>query len=127
MKEVEIYYNLHKKCLSVKEKGGKVIEHKNGVTIFQPKFVVQPGGRRRVISEKRKNVHAFIRGQLAPVDTWNVDTAGKFKLIPKLVIYNPYKHRYFMARGVEDDNLEPIFRAYYVTISDKQIIAWIKK
>ena len=62
----DVYYNLHKHKLSVRHKG-KVIGHHYAALIKNPKFVVQPAGRDKVRREKRKNVHAFVRGEL--VDT----------------------------------------------------------
>ena len=69
--KVEIYRNLHKGCLSVRH-NGRVIRHLlhgehlqlEGVTL-----VVGKAGRERVLREKRKNVHAFIRGTVAAEKT----------------------------------------------------------
>ena len=72
--KVEVYRNLHKKCFSIRRKG-RVVEylydgglHHRGVELYiiNAKFVVQPGGKERVRREKRKNVHAFIRGTVMP-------------------------------------------------------------
>jgi hypothetical protein len=63
---VEVYRNLHKNCFSVRalngDKKGKVIDHVKSITLKEATFAVQPAGRKRVLKEKRKNVHAFIRG-----------------------------------------------------------------
>lgn len=63
MKKVECYFNSHKKLVSVRKRG-KVIAHAAGVVLKNPDFVVQEGGRQRVIREERKNVHAYVRGKL---------------------------------------------------------------
>ena len=60
---VQVYYNLHKKCLSIRYKG-KVIEHAREVTLTDARFHVQPAGRARVLREKKKNVHAYVSGKL---------------------------------------------------------------
>ena len=52
--KVDVYFNLHKKLLSVRHKG-RVIHHSNYVKIINPTFVVSEAGRQRVIREKRKN------------------------------------------------------------------------
>jgi hypothetical protein len=63
---VEVYRNLHKDCYSVRalsgENKGLVIGHVQSITLQDVSFAVQPAGRNRVLEEKRKNVHAFIRG-----------------------------------------------------------------
>ena len=63
---VEVYRNLHKNCYSVRaltgENKGRVIDHVRSITLKDATFVVQPAGRDRVLREKRKNVHAFVRG-----------------------------------------------------------------
>ena len=59
MSRIEVYFNLHKKVFSVRQ-GGRVLHHSPCVVIHNPRFVVQDGGRRRVLREGRKNVHAFV-------------------------------------------------------------------
>lgn len=90
---VEVYRNLHKNCYSVRAlegpDKGRVIQHKRRVPLFNPRFVVQPAGRAKVLRDKRKNVHAFVRGDLGTnVDLWDLVTVK-----PELerVSYNPYK------------------------------------
>jgi hypothetical protein len=53
---VQVYYNLHKRCLSVRHRG-KVIKHAKSVILRDASFRVQPAGRERVLKQKRKNVH----------------------------------------------------------------------
>ena len=103
-KKVEVYFNLHKKCWSIKQAGRPVV-HADFIEIKDPQFVVQQGGNARVRREKRKNVHAFVRGYI---------TKG-LKIMPtkqKLVTYNPYKHTSFVERGSE----EPICNAEYAVL-----------
>ena len=86
-KKVEVYFNLHKKCWSVRQAGVPVV-HTDFVEIKDPQFVVQQGGNARVRREKKKNVHAFVRGYLT-------ERVGIFPKNQKLVTYNPYKHTSF--------------------------------
>jgi len=51
---VQVYYNLHKKCLSVRYKG-IVIAHTRQIVLTDAKFHVQPAGREKVLREKKKN------------------------------------------------------------------------
>lgn len=111
---VEVYYNLHKKCLSVRPIGGKV-SHTNSILMENVKFSVQPAGRRKVLAEKRKNVHAFVRGN-------HVDDMDKLRAASEsqdwnAVYYNPYKHDTFICLETE----EPIYAANECLIIDKYI------
>lgn len=95
MGNVEVYYNLHKKCFSIRAQG-KVVGHADTVKIRWAKFVVQPAGRDRVVKEGRKNVHAFVRGQLDR--TRREPDLSDYRLAS----YNPYKHGYFVDAETED-------------------------
>ena len=97
---VDIYFNLHKKVFSVRHKG-KVIGHATALTVMNPKFVVQPAGRAKVLRDKVKNVHAFVRTWW-----WTVETDLNYKfceqfLFSERVKYNPYMADTFVscARG----------------------------
>ena len=103
-KKVEVYFNLHKKCWSIRQSGASVI-HADFVEIKEPQFVVQQGGNARVRLEKRKNVHAFVRGYLT-------ERVGIFPKNQKLVTYNPYKHTSFVERGTD----KPICNAEYAVL-----------
>ena len=103
-KKVEVYFNLHKKCLSIRQSGASVI-HADFVEIKEPQFVVQQGGNARVRREKCKNVHAFVRGYLT-------ERVGIFPKNQKLVTYNPYKHTSFVERGTD----KPICNAEYAVL-----------
>jgi hypothetical protein len=114
---VQVYYNLHKKCLSVRHKG-KVIEHAQEVTLTDARFHVQQAGRERVLKEKRKNVHAYISGKLK--ETFWFTQAPKYIWTAKQrVTYNPYKYKNF----VNKKTLEPVTSAEVVHISGKRITA----
>lgn len=126
---VDVYYNLNKKCLSIRHKG-KVIEHKNSVVLHKPQFVVQQSGRKRVLKNKRKNVHAFVRGLYFPSAdniSGTLGFLGLYKFAPLLITYNPYKYRSFMGKGLHDKNLRPINKAEYAIITGKHITAWAIK
>ena len=91
---VEVYFNLHKKLFSVRDcKTGRVIKHTNDITILDPKFVVRKAGRERVLRERKKNVHAFVRGELMGYE----DMAHAPELYSS-VTYNPYKYSSFVNK-----------------------------
>lgn len=89
---VEVYFNLHKYIWSVRQcSTGRVILHTNKVHIRDPKFVVRKAGRERVLREGKKNVHAFVRGEITHFDDFDPDY-----LDYTLVSYNPYKFDTFV-------------------------------
>lgn len=104
-KRVMVYYNLHKHTFSVSYLG-KIILYADMVKLNDVEFRVREGGRERVRGEKRKNVHAFVIGDLVdycehPCSNFNEPDFGE------VITYNPYKHESFVVRSSE----EPIFNA----------------
>jgi hypothetical protein len=95
--KVFVYYNLRKKCWSVRHKN-KVIAHANSVALDDVEFKVSEKGRQRVLKTKHKNVHAGVVGILRALD---FHVPGPFPMAKprpikvKEVSYNPYKHRFF--------------------------------
>ena len=122
---VEAYYNLHKKCLSYRPSGGKV-RHANTLLLDDVKFAVQPAGREKVIREKKKNVHAFVRGEVAFVlrhditeDDGDLSPENMDRHSYRRVTYNPYKYESFVFA----DNGEPVYEARQVAIIGREI--WV--
>ena len=108
---VEVYFNLHKKTFSVRSAGsGRVILHTDKVHIANPEFVVRQSGRNRVLSEGRKNVHAFVRGYVTLFTDTNRPTLDT-------LTYNPYKYASFVDKQTE----EPVYKASraWLTVTDK--------
>ena len=61
--KVFIYFNLHKKVFSVRSmKSGIVIAYVTEIELDNAIFKVSEKGRQKVLSERRKNVHAGIVG-----------------------------------------------------------------
>jgi hypothetical protein len=146
-KWVEVYYNLHKNVLSVR-RGGRVQLHTEALELDNVKFVVQPAGREKVLKEKRKNVHAFVRGNYkcsgknARPSPWRSPSGSHLDFAYpkghgwKRVRYNPYKFKTFMVvltvtrspstltKGSSTKSLlVPIHEAERVIIKDKEIWA----
>jgi hypothetical protein len=115
-RKIEVYRNLHKKCWSVRQ-NGLVKFHCNQVFLRDCKFVVQPAGRAKVLREKRKNVHAFVRGYLwdekLPTDLPNIEN----RYVWDNVNYNPYKAATFV-----DDSNNPVHKAEFVDLA-KEVVA----
>jgi hypothetical protein len=96
---VFVYFNLHRKCLSVKalegERKGRVIAHAKAVELVGVTFKVSEAGRQRVIREQRKNVHAGVVGMLTSLDV-HPSTMQIAEAMLTPVKYNPYKFRTFV-------------------------------
>lgn len=94
--KVQVYYNLHKKRLSVRStRSGLVIKHTDLVKLNNAKFHVQPSGQYKVRRDKRKNVHAYVAGELASKGVKKPETLDQ-------AFYNPYKNDFFVnSKGEE--------------------------
>lgn len=104
---VDVYFNLHKRVFSIRHRG-KVIEHADCVVIRDPAFVVSEKGRQRVLKEKRKNVHACVRGKL-------VYSGKPYKWLPQLpnkAHYNPYRTPTFR----DCDTHDPVHQAEWARL-----------
>ena len=99
--KVRVYRNLNKKCLSVQSwvegKGWRVTDHVQKIFLDNASFKVSQAGRRRVLAEQKKNVHAFIVGER--VDTPKANAV-------ELVKYNPYHSGSFYY--VANPNRRPV-------------------
>jgi hypothetical protein len=98
---VFVYFNLHRKCWSIKAlssegsiKRGRVFAHAKTVHLIDCTLKVSEAGRQRVLREKRKNVHAGIVGELIAYDF-----AYDFAPVNGVAVtYNPYKYETFVRR-----------------------------
>lgn len=63
--KVRVYWNLHQGCWSVQDaRTRRVIGHATQLLVRDAKFNVSEAGRQRVLRERKKNVHAFVVGDL---------------------------------------------------------------
>lgn len=114
MAKFDVYYNLHKKLFSLKSRDtGRVVDHFKEVRMENVDFKVSQAGRERVLKEKRKNVHAFVRGEVVGVFPGS-DNHNWTELT-----YNPYKYNSFVIKATE----APVFTAKKVVLKDKKIFA----
>jgi len=98
----QVYFNLHKRCFSVQQKG-KVIGHADGIMLENVRFNIAKAGQRKVRETGRKNVHARVTGFMVPNKTGvGVHYTMKFNVLDLLVDgfrrakYNPYKNDTFV-------------------------------
>jgi hypothetical protein len=119
VERVMVYWNLNKKCFSLKStKTGKVVAHRQQVTVFNATTKVSEAGRQRVLREKRKNVHAGIVGDVH-LDCHQV-ILWPYLVWSRRITYNPYKGPNFVY-----DDLAPVtgdFTAMLTTNGEKPSI-----
>jgi hypothetical protein len=101
---VFVYFNLHRKCFSIKalegDRKGRVVAHSTTVLLEGCKFKVSEAGRQRVLREKRKNVHAGVTGTWINAD--RVESCYEFlSMVGRQVSYNPYKYSSFVIKATE--------------------------
>ena len=84
---VEVYRNLHNGKLSVRQ-NNLVVGHCDSITLDLATFKVSKAGQERVRRERKKYVHATVRGMLVDFETRRKTS--------KQVAYNPYKHDEFV-------------------------------
>jgi hypothetical protein len=102
---VMVYYNLHKKTFSVQYKG-RIILYADYVKLGNVEFRVREGGKEKVRKEMRKNVHAFVIGDLLDYCQYPCENMPP-ETNDKVITYNPYKYDSFVKKDTE----EPIFNA----------------
>lgn len=86
-----VYFNSRLKCYSIKFPGLSVV-HSDRFVCLGARFTVGVSGRNRVLRERRKNVHALIRG--------DVSTSLPDRYVRRVrVRYNPYECGYFKTEA----------------------------
>jgi hypothetical protein len=120
--KVDVYYNLHKKVWSVREKATGLVD----VT-----FKVSAAGNAKVRAEGRKNVHAWITGTLVSWYSGTITDTDSSEWIENLydgrvltrpsknkAVYNPYKYTSFVVDG---DSRLRLKKAAAVHMLNKQV------
>jgi len=121
--QVEVYRNLNNGRLSIRDAKTKlVIGHADRVKLMDVTFHVSQAGRERVLREKRKNVHAVVRGYMVSAlfgedykgrglstyarygDPASVRAYGGNSQIK----YNPYKAGAFLFRDKPIENTDAV-------------------
>ena len=121
---VEVYKNNHKGCWSVRDSNsGLVVCYADSVCLRDTKLIVRESSRQKVLANKRKNVHAFIKGY---IDIFSC-TATKesymfshdFGRCTKRteVKYNPYKYDSFVTVCKDCNSFSPIHEAKNIYLS----------
>jgi hypothetical protein len=110
---VDVYRNLHtNNGYSIRSKKGIVLAHCSSVRLKNARFVVSESGRQKTVQERRKRVHAYVRGELVAYNEQLPESFTK-------VLYNPYYTEKFM----DADTNAPITEAAEVFCSGKYAYA----
>lgn len=80
------YWNLNKNCWSILGSDGRVAKHVMSISLRNCRLVVRPAGREKVLRLKRKNVHAFVRGE---------EFVDLQQNLGRRLRYNPYDNPFF--------------------------------
>jgi hypothetical protein len=126
--KTEAYVNLHKTkkagklVYSIRQKG-LVVDHVSGILLKDVRLAVGKKGRERVLRERKKNVHAFVRGEgLSADDISRFERAVEDDALARVPIrYNPYKGPAF----TRTDTGEDMFHAKYVSLTPTGAYAWV--
>ena len=128
---VDVYLNLHRPgFLSIRAAEGpdkgRVIGYSTAIELEGCQFRVSEAGRQRVLRERRKNVHATVRGRVVQVCT---EASPSPRLVSKAhqalaggakdVTYNPYFTPLFIHRQTK----EPVHTAASVIVIGKHVAA----
>lgn len=93
-----IYRNLRTKTWSKRNTKGRVVGHPLEIFLLGATFHVSQAVRARVVANKKKEVHAGVRGTPSPL------LVGEMIGDKVEVTYNPYHHLFFVRK----DNLEKV-------------------
>ena len=105
---VRVYYNLNRAVWSIKamegEHKGRVIGYASSVTLRNAHTVVSEASRQRVLREQRKNVHAYIDGELVALggeyeERLTTPAESNIAHFPSQfegLYYNPYRVSHFV-------------------------------
>ena len=125
---VFVYYNLHRECWSVRQ-GGKIVDHTHSIMLKDCRYLVGKAGRKRVLREKRKNVHAFVHGYIhphfigldfdpEPIDGWRKAWTNLPEYQMREIRYNPYDKASFTYK----DDASPAWFASYARFDEKRLL-----
>jgi len=93
---VRVFKNLKHDCYSIMQRG-VIKASARQVRLIGVEFRVREAGRQRMISERRKNVHAFAVGRL--VDYVHPSDAREMEpIVGRGAFYDPYRYPSFVDR-----------------------------
>ena len=127
MYRVQVYYNLHKHCYSIRQ-SGRVIGHTDSIVLRDARFNVAPAGRDKVRATGVKNVHATVTGYLHNQFVSNGNWVRSIESRYDSVAYNPFKYDQFVkitSNGYDGFYADPVQTADYVALlPNREIRSW---
>jgi hypothetical protein len=129
--EVRVYRNLHRAMWSVQArvagKGWRVVFHAATVLLDGAVFEVNETGRQKVLRERKKNVHAFVRGRLVQfAGPGAMGDGRRTDAYIRPVTYNPFKAPTFVEASTFPP--VPVTEAYSAWLTDDRTsrvwVAW---
>ena len=119
-----VYYNLHKKCYSVREQG-LVADHVDSIVLKDCRFNVAPAGQAKVRRTGVKNVHATVSGIIRFQMEKYFEEYGDFESIT----YNPFKYDTFVRLLWIYEDSPPIVESVHgadhvLLLPNREIRAW---
>lgn len=109
-RRVRVYFNLHRRMWSIQVRdGGRwvVACHAHRVELRNVRFVVSEAGRQRVLRERRKNVHAYVEGEV----DYRPECAEQVR-------YDPYRFGHFF-----DERERPVRTAWWARLEAGKVHA----
>lgn len=102
---IQVYWNLHRQQWSIRSSQLKrVIGHVDHIVLSNVTAKVSESGRKRVIREKRKNVHAYLEGTLEKPESLSEDLYRSLTPVTgREITYNPYKSGSFIYRDTGEE------------------------
>ena len=119
-----VYYNLHKKCYSIREQG-LVADHVDSIVLKDCRFNVAPAGQAKVRRTGVKNVHATVSGIIRFQMEKYFEEYGDFESIT----YNPFKYDTFVRLLWIYEDSPPIVESVHgadhvLLLPNREIRAW---
>ena len=90
-----IAYHLYRRCFSIRNANTrKVIGYTDRIVVRNARFIVSQAGRARVLRERKKNVHAYVKG-IYEKELQHMSIIG---IQAREAYYNPYFNPLFVDR-----------------------------
>ncbi|MED3976073.1 hypothetical protein P4639_22005 [Priestia megaterium] len=116
---VSTFWNLHQDVFSMQativdgeKRRTLVVAHCNEIILQNVSFVVRKAGRERVLKERQKNIHAFVKGEFMGESTGIIDVSGM-----REAYYNPFKQDCF----TDKETGEKLIGAELAILKDKKV------
>lgn len=106
---VTVYWNVHKQVFSIRLRG-RVVAHSESLRLKDCVFHVGKAGQAKVRKEKRKNVHAWVRGTFIGTPPF---------VLPHTLKYNPYLNDTFVVEIAQRDT--PVEGAKQVSMHTEEV------